>query len=87
MVKNLSKRVKEHKTNCDKAELDKSAVAKHAWTYDHRVKWDEANILAIYNHKFSRKMRKSIELEKYNTIDHEGKLLDSTWRALLNVQN
>ena len=38
--------------------------AKHAWTYDHRIKWDEANILAIYNHKFSRKMRESIEQEK-----------------------
>ncbi len=40
-------RLKKHKTNCEKAELDKSAVAKHAWTYDHRIKWDEANILAI----------------------------------------
>ena len=35
------------RTNCEKAELDKSAVAKHAWTYDHRIKWDEANILAM----------------------------------------
>ena len=35
--RNLSKRLKEHKTNCEKAELDKSAVAKHAWTYDHRT--------------------------------------------------
>ncbi len=30
--RNLSKRLKEHETNCKKAELDKSAVAKHAWT-------------------------------------------------------
>ncbi len=86
---NLSKRLKEHKTNCEKAELDKSAVAKHAWTYDHRIKWDEANILAIDSHRFSRKMRESIEieLEKHNTIDQEGKPLNSTWRALFNVQN
>ena len=27
--RNLSKRLKEHKSNCEKAELDKSAVAKH----------------------------------------------------------
>jgi hypothetical protein len=26
--------LKEHKTNCEKAEQDKSAVAKHTWTYD-----------------------------------------------------
>ncbi len=36
--RNLSKRLKEHKTICEKAELDKSAVATHAWTYDHRIK-------------------------------------------------
>ena len=29
--------------------------------------WDEATILAIDSHKFSRKMRESIEIEKHNT--------------------
>ena len=87
--RNLSKRLKEHKTNCEKAELDKSAVAKHAWTYDHRIKWDEANILAIDSHRFSRKIdqHNKIDQEKHNTIDQEGKPLDSTLRALFNVQN
>ena len=28
---NLSLRLKEHKTNCEKAELEKSAVVKHSW--------------------------------------------------------
>ena len=44
--RNLSLRLKEHKTNCEKAELEKSAVAKHSWTNDHRIKWNEASILA-----------------------------------------
>ena len=56
-VINLSLRLKEHKTNCEKAGLEKSAVAKHSWTNDHHIKWNEATILAIDNHKFSRKMR------------------------------
>ena len=63
--RNLSVRLKEHKTNCEKAEQNKSAVAKHTWTYDHRIKWDEATILAMDSHKFSRKMRESIEIEKH----------------------
>jgi hypothetical protein len=42
-------------------------VAKHPY-YDHRIKWDEATILAIDSYKFSRKMRESIEIEKHNTI-------------------
>ena len=79
--------VKEHKTNCEKAELEKSAVAKHSWANDHRIKWNEASILATESHKFSRKMRESIEIEKHSTIDQEGKPLDSTWRALFTVQN
>ncbi len=53
-------------------------MAKHAWTYDHPIKWDEANILVMDSHRFSRKMRESTEIEKHNTIDQEGKPLDST---------
>ena len=83
--RNLSLRLKEHKTNCEKCELEKSAVAKHTWTYDHRIKWNESTILAVDNHKYSRKMRESIEIEKHNTIVQEGKPLDSTWRALFHV--
>ena len=45
-------------------------------TNDHRIKWTEATILAIDNHKFSRKMRESIEIEKDSTIDQEGKPLE-----------
>ena len=69
------------------AELEKSAVAKHSWTNDHRIKWNEASLLATESHKFSRKMRESIEIEKHSTIDQEGKPLDCTWRALFTVQN
>ena len=85
--RNLSLRLKEHKTNCEKAELEKSAVAKYSWTNDHRIKWNEASILATQSHKFSRKMRESIEIEKHSTIDQEGKPLDSTWRALFTIRN
>jgi hypothetical protein len=76
-----------NKTNCEKSEQDKSAVGKRTWTYDHGIKWDEATIIAIDSHKFSRKMRESIEIEKHNTIDQEGQPLDSAWRALFNVQS
>jgi hypothetical protein len=70
--------IKEHKTTCEKAKQDKFALAKHTWTYGHRMKWYEATILAIDSHKFSRKMRESIEIEKHNTIDQEEKPVDST---------
>ena len=78
--RNLSLGLKEHKTNCEKAELE--TVAKHSCTNEHLVKWNEAIILAMDNHKFSRKTRESIEIEKRSTKDQEDKPLDSTWRAL-----
>ena len=56
-------------------------------TNDHRIKWNEATILAMDKHKFSRKMRVSIEIEKHSTIDQKGKPLDGTWRALCTVAN
>ena len=62
-------------------------MAKNSWTNDHRIKWNEASILATENHKFSRKMTESIEIEKHSTIDEEGKPLDSTWRALFIMRN
>ena len=68
----------------------KSQLAKHSngWFQDYfYIKWNEASILATESHKFSRKMRESIEIEKHSTIDQEGKPLDSTWRALFTVQN
>ena len=85
--RNLSLRLKEHKTNCEKTKLEKSAVAKHSWTNDHRIKWNEASILVTENHKFSHKMRESIEIEKHNTIDQEEKPLDSMCLALFTMRN
>ena len=83
--RDLSLRLKEHKTNCEKAELE--TEAKHSWTNDHLIKWNEATILAMDNHKFSRKMRESIEIEKHSTTDQEGKPLDNTWSALFTLAN
>ena len=57
------------------------------WQHQKTKKWNEASILATESHKFSRKMRESIEIEKHSTIDQEGKPLDSTWRALFTEQN
>ena len=83
--RNLSLRLKEHKTNYETAELDKSAMAKHSWTNNQRLKWSEVSILATESHKFSRKMKESIEIEKHSTIEQEGNALDSTWRALFTM--
>ena len=64
--RNLSSHLKEYNTNCETAGLEKPAVAKHSWTNHHRIKWNEASILATESRKFSCKMRESIEIEKHS---------------------
>jgi hypothetical protein len=71
--------------NWEKAELHKSAVAQDTWTYDHRIEWDEATILAMGSNNLSRKMGESVEIEKHNIIDQERKPPDTTWCAPFKV--
>ena len=75
------------KTNCKKAELEKSAMPKRLCTNDHCKKWNEVTILATDNPKFYLKVRESNEIEKHSTIDQEGKPLDNTWRELFTMAN
>ena len=65
--RNLSLR-QEYTTNCENAELEKSAVARHSWTNDHRIKWNEATFLAMDNHKFSYEIRESNEIDKHSMV-------------------
>ena len=70
--------------------VDKSAQPLSGCKYSLRfwfTKHKQCSIPYIDSHKFSRQMSKSIEIEKHNTIDQEENPLDSTWRALFNVQN
>ena len=41
----LETRLKEHKDACIKGFTDKSAIAEHAWTEDHLIRWDDMRIL------------------------------------------
>ena len=37
--------MKEHKDTCIKGFMDKSAIAKHAWTKDHPIHWEDTRTL------------------------------------------
>ena len=44
-TRRLGTRLKEHKDACIKGFTDKSAIAEHAWTEDHPIRWDDTRIL------------------------------------------
>ena len=44
-VRRLGSRVKEHKDACSHCEIEKSALANHAWSKGHPVAWDNTTII------------------------------------------
>lgn len=68
----LSLRLGEHGTNCEKAVLGGSAVAKQSWTSDHRVGWGRAAIMAIDSRGFSRRMRESVGVGRRSAVGRGG---------------
>ena len=43
--KNLKDRVKQHKSATDKGKTHDSAIAEHAWTSHHTIRWDDVKVL------------------------------------------
>ena len=82
--RNLKVRQKEHKDCCLKCQLDKSALAKHAWENDHPIKWDDSELLVPVRNYFSRQIRESVEIFKNKTIVQEEKPLHDTWTCLFS---
>ena len=80
--RNLKLRQKEHNDCCAKCQVDKSALAKHAWELDHPIKWNNSELLVPVRNYFSRQIRESIEIFKNPTIPQEGKPLNATWTSL-----
>ena len=37
--------MKEHRDACVKQDLQKSAIAEHAWTNDHPIRWEESKVI------------------------------------------
>jgi len=46
----LKVRIKEHQTATKRVELEKSAIAEHAWNHHHQIKWDDIKILDEATH-------------------------------------
>ena len=79
MCKTLNNRAK---TICEVSNIEWLSTAIHRQSYTSQNKL----FRFLCTHKDSI-VRESIEKEKHNTIDQEGKPLDSMWHALFNVQN
>ena len=60
----LSTRLKQHKEALKRGELEKSAVATHAWNLHHRVDWEGVSIIDQDSNTISRKIRESLHIRR-----------------------
>ena len=44
-IRRLESRIKEHKDACNRGQLEKSAIAEHAWRHDHPIMWQNTQVL------------------------------------------
>ena len=85
----LETRLKEHKDACRRGELEKSAIAEHAWTNDHAIKWEETSVVdrASRHAELLLKEALSIQLtpvgERLNR--DEGLELPGCWAATIRA--
>ena len=66
-------RIEQHRTNTEKEEWTKSAVALHSKDCNGRIEFENAKTVAVVRKKFDRKVRESLEIQKHDChIDHRG---------------
>ena len=71
--KRILTRIQEHQTNTVKEEWGKSAVAQHSKNCNGRIEFEKASTVAVYDKKFERKVRETLEIQKHDChTDHGG---------------
>ena len=83
----LETRLKEHKAATRRGEIEKSAVAEHAWKEDHPPLWDEVEILAHANRVDTLRIKEAFCLtvadEEKSLNRDKGLATSDCWRPLL----
>ena len=69
-IRRLETRVKEHEEACKKGELDKSALAEHAWTNQHPIKWNEATVVARAKNQIELRLKEALDIMLHQEGSH-----------------
>ena len=85
-IRRLGTRIKEHKEACQSCSLDKSAIAEHAWTEHHPIKWDNVKILDNANRQDLLRLKEAMHIQ----LKDEGERVNGTavpycWIAMLKL--
>ena len=64
--KRICTRIEEHRSNVEKDEVEKSAVALHNKHCTGEINFEGAGTVAVVNNKFKRKVRETLEIQKHD---------------------
>ena len=70
--KRICTRAREHQSNIEKQEWDKSGVALHSKNCDGHILFENVETVKVIHNKFERKVRETLEIQKYNCHLKDG---------------
>ena len=84
--RDMDTRLKEHKTSFRLSEWEKSAIVKHAQQHDHRIMWDDTQLITSINNWNTRRVREAIEIHRHDTVPQDpGLHINNIWIPLLQM--
>ena len=90
-VRRLETRIHEHLEACKRGELNKSAIAEHAWTNQHAILWDKTSILDKSRNQTVLRIKEALHLqltpEDRNMNRDVGIEIPGCWKLKLIVEN
>ena len=84
----LETHIKEHKAATRRGELEKSAIAEHAWSHHHQVLWDEIKVLDQAANTTTLLIKEALHIRLTDTEQllnrDEGIAIPECWSAIWN---
>ena len=85
----LETRLKEHKDACKKGQLEKSAIAEHAWTHQHAIEWGKTVVVDQASRHTQLLLKEAISIQLTPEGDRlnrdEGLELPGCWTAAIRA--
>ena len=85
----LETRLKEHKDACRRGQFERSAVAEHAWTHQHAIRWEETSVVDWASRHMDLRLKEALSIqltpkgERFNR--DEGMELPGCWAATIRA--
>ena len=89
-VRRLDTRLKEHKDGCICGQLDKSAIAEHAWSEHHPILWESTKVIDRANRQDILRLKEALHIRLTNKDERfnrdVGMVVPHCWVATTHLR-